>query len=115
MRLRKDIESLAEQVNTTNDYNLSQAVRDENRAKDEEQLMRLRKDAESLVKQDKESEQFNTVDEIIEDDNISQIDLVRALIASNEIDDAKNLLKRIVETGSEDDKHEARLLFMQIK
>ena len=115
MRLRKDIESLAEQVNTTNDYNLSQAVRDENRAKDEEQLMRLRKDAESLAKQDKESEQFNTVDEIIEDDNISQIDLVRALIASNEIDDAKNLLKRIVEMGSEDDKHEARLLFMQIK
>ena len=97
------------------DDNTSQAVRDENRAKDEEQLMRLRKDAESLVKQDKESEQFNTVDEIIEDDNISQIDLVRALIASNEIDDAKNLLKRIVETGSEDDKHEARLLFMQIK
>ena len=115
MRLRKDIESLAEQVNTANDSNLSQAGRDEKRAKDEEQLMRLRKDAESLAKQDKESEQFNTVDEIIEDDNISQIDLVRALIASNEIDDAKNLLKRIVEMGSEDDKHEARLLFMQIK
>ena len=91
------------------------AVRDEKRAKDEEQLMRLRKDAESLVKQDKEAEKVNAVDEIINDENISQIDLARALIASSENEDAKNLLKRIVENGSEDQKHEARLLFMQLK
>ena len=91
------------------------AIRDEKRAKDEEQLMRLRKDAESLVEQDKETEKVNAVDEIINDENISQIDLARALIASSEIEDAKNLLKRIVENGSEDQKHEARLLFMQLK
>ena len=91
------------------------AVRDEKRAKDEEQLMRLRKDAESLVEQDKEAEKVNAVDEIINDENISQIDLARALIASSENEDAKNLLKRIVENGSEDQKHEARLLFMQLK
>ena len=97
------------------DDKISQAVRDEKRAKDEEQLMRLRKDAESLTEQDKESDEVNAVDEIMDDDNISQIDLARALIASNEIEDAKNLLKRIVETGPEDHKHEARLLFMQIK
>lgn len=93
----------------------SQAVRDEKRAKDEEQLMRLRKDAKSLAEEDKDSDEVNTVDEIMDDDNISQIDLARALIASNEIDDAKKILKIIVETGLEDDKHEARLLFMQIK
>ena len=89
------------------DNNISQDIRDENRAKDEEQLMRLRKD--------KESDKNDAVDEIMDDDNISQIDLARALIASNEIDDAKKILKIIVETGLEDDKHEARLLFMQIK
>tara|TARA_B100001094_G_scaffold22698_1_gene19180 strand:- start:1114 stop:2004 length:891 start_codon:yes stop_codon:yes gene_type:complete len=93
----------------------SQAVRDEKRAKDEEQLMRLRKDAKSLAEEDKDSDEVNTVDEIMDDDNISQIDLARALIASNDVDNARDLLKRIVETGSEDDKHEARLLFMQIK
>jgi len=91
------------------------AVRDEKRAKDEEQLMRLRKDAESLVEQDKEAEKVHAVDEIINDENISQIDLARALIASSENEDAKNLLKRIVENGSEDQKHEAKLLFMQLK
>ena len=111
MRLRKDIKSL-EQKEKESDKSeatdeVSQDIRDENRAKDEEQLMRLRKD--------KESDKNDAVDEIMDDDNISQIDLARALIASNEIDDAKKILKIIVETGLEDDKHEARLLFMQIK
>ena len=54
-------------------------------------------------------------DEILNDDNISKIDLVRALIDTNEKDKAKELLEKIVETGAEDEKHEARLLHMQIK
>ena len=87
------------------------AARDEKRAKDEEQLMRLRKDAESLVKQDNVINKANAIDEIIGDENISQIDLARALIASSENEDAKSLLKKIVENGSEDQKHEAKLLF----
>lgn len=91
------------------------AARDEKRAKDEEQLMRLRKDAESLVKQDNVINKTNAIDEIIGDENISQIDLARALIASSENEDAKSLLKKIVENGSEDQKHEAKLLFMQLK
>ena len=91
------------------------AARDEKRAKDEEQLMRLRKDAESLVKQDNVINKANAIDEIIGDENISQIDLARALIASSENEDAKSLLKKIVENGSEDQKHEAKLLFMQLK
>ena len=109
MRLRKDIKSLEQKESDKSEATdeVSQDIRDENRAKDEEQLMRLRKD--------KESDKNDAVDEIMDDDNISQIDLARALIASNEIDDAKKILKIIVETGLEDDKHEARLLFMQIK
>ena len=91
------------------------AARNEKRAKDEEQLMRLRKDAESLVKQDNVINKANAIDEIIGDENISQIDLARALIASSENEDAKSLLKKIVENGSEDQKHEAKLLFMQLK
>ena len=91
------------------------AARDEKRAKDEEQLMRLRKDAESLVKQDNVINKANAIDAIIGDENISQIDLARALIASSENEDAKSLLKKIVENGSEDQKHEAKLLFMQLK
>ena len=39
----------------------------------------------------------------------------RALIASNDIDDAKTILQGIVNTGSEAQKHEAKLLYMQIK
>ena len=77
--------------------------------------MRLRKDAESLVKQDNVINKANAIDEIIGDENISQIDLARALIASSENEDAKSLLKKIVENGSEDQKHEAKLLFMQLK
>ena len=91
------------------------AARDEKRAKDEEQLMRLRKDAESLVEQDENADKVTSVDEIINDESISQIDLARALIASSENEDAKNLLTKIVESGSEEQKHEARLLFMQLK
>jgi FimV-like protein len=117
MRLRKDAESLVDQdeINDKANTASNNAIRDEKRAKDEEQLMRLRKDAESLVEQDEINGKANAADEIMNDENISQIDLARALIASGENEDAKNLLKRIVENDSEDQKHEARLLFMQLK
>ena len=102
----------AKDIEFTNSNN---AIRDEKRAKDKEQLMRLRKDAEPLVEQDEINDKANVADEIMNDENISQIDLARALIASGENEDAKNLLKRIVENDPEDQKHEARLLFMQLK
>jgi FimV-like protein len=56
-----------------------------------------------------------TTEEIINDENISQIDLARALIESNETVKAMEILVRAVETGDEEEKHEARLLYMQIK
>ena len=75
-------------------------------AKDKDQLMRLRKD---------QTLQENKSDEIMSDENISQIDLARAFIESNETEDAINLIKKIIDTGTEEEKHEAKLLYMQVK
>ena len=75
-------------------------------AKDEDQLMRLRKD---------QSLQENNSDVIMNDDNISQIDLARAFIETNERESAIDLIKKIIDTGTEEEKHEAKLLYMQIK
>ena len=75
-------------------------------AKDEDQLMRLRKD---------QTLEVNKSDEIMDDENISQIDLARAFIESNEKDDAIELIKKIIETGTEEEQHEAKLLYIQIK
>jgi len=63
----------------------------------------------------KKVEPETTTDEIINDENISQIDLARALIESNETAKAMEILVRAVEIGNEEEKHEARLLYMQIK
>ena len=112
IRSKKARRKSAKDIEFTNSNN---TIRDKKRAKDEEQLMRLRKDAEPLVEQDEINDKANAADEIMNDENISQIDLARALIASGENEDAKNLLKRIVENDPEDQKHEARLLFMQLK
>ena len=68
--------------------------------------MRLRKD---------QTLQENNADEIISDENISQVDLARAYIESHDKEDAINLIKKIIETGTEEEKHEAKLLYMQIK
>ncbi len=81
-------------------------IKDTSLAKDEDQLMRLRKD---------QSSQENDSDEIMNDDNISQIDLARAFVESNERESAIDLIKKIIDTGTEDEKHEAKLLYMQIK
>ena len=75
-------------------------------SKDEDQLMRLRKD---------QTLQENNADEIMSDQNISQVDLARAYIESHDKEDAINLIKKIIETGTEEEKHEAKLLYMQIK
>ena len=63
----------------------------------------------------KKVESETTTDEIINDENISQVDLARALVESNETAKAMEILVRAVETGNEEEKHEARLLYMQIK
>ena len=81
-------------------------IKETSLAKDEDQLMRLRKD---------QPLQENNSDEIMKDDNISQIDLARAFIETNERESAIDLIKKIIDTGTEEEKHEAKILYMQIK
>ena len=49
-----------------------------------------------------------------DDDNLSNIDLARALIESGEKEKAKEIIINIIKTGSSDEAHEARLLNLQI-
>jgi FimV-like protein len=51
---------------------------------------------------------------VVTDDNLSSIDLARALIQSNEKDKAKEVLLDIIKNGSANDAHEARVLNLQI-
>ena len=76
---------------------------------------KVKKKIKPVKKVKKKVEPETTTDEIINDENISQVDLARALIESNETAKAVEILVRAVETGNEEEKHEARLLYMQIK
>ena len=57
----------------------------------------------------KTDEQINN-----DDDNLSNIDLARALIESGEREKAKEIILNIIKTGSADQAHEARILNLQI-
>jgi len=105
MRLRKDQTLQENKVDVIKEVHNDDVIKP-SLAKDEDQLMRLRKD---------QTLQENKSDEIMSDENISQIDLARAFIASNETEDAINLIKKIIDTGTEEEKHEAKLLYMQVK
>ena len=105
MRLRKDQTLQDNKVDIVSEVDNDNVIKP-SLAKDEDKLMRLRKD---------QVLQKSTPDEIMSDENISQIDLARAFIESNERDDAISLIKKIIETGTEEEKHEAKLLYMQIK
>ena len=76
---------------------------------------KVKKKVAPAKKAKKKVESETTTDEIINDENISQVDLARALVESNETAKAMEILVRAVETGNEEEKHEARLLYMQIK
>jgi FimV-like protein len=76
---------------------------------------KVKKKIKPVKKVKKKVEPETTTDEIINDENISQVDLARALIESNETAKAMEILVKAVETGNEEEKHEARLLYMQIK
>ena len=61
-----------------------------------------------------ESQEINQETSVVSDDNLSSIDLARALIQSNEKDKAKEVLLDIIKNGSANDAHEARVLNLQI-
>lgn len=48
-------------------------------------------------------------------DDISPLDLARTYMEANELDKADSIIKRVVQTGTEHEKHEAKLLFMQLR
>lgn len=52
---------------------------------------------------------------ILEDENISKIDLARALIESNDIKKAREILIEVAKSGTETEMHEAKLLYLQLK
>ena len=61
-----------------------------------------------------ELQEINQETSVVSDDNLSSIDLARALIQSNEKDKAKEVLLDIIKNGSANDAHEARVLNLQI-
>ena len=74
---------------------------------------------ESPVVLDSESSEIqesHKTDELInnDDDDLSNIDLARALIESGEREKAKEIILTIIKTGSADQAHEARILNLQI-
>ena len=54
------------------------------------------------------------VEQSQDDDNLSNIDLARALIQSGEREKAREIIINIIKTGTPDQAHEARLLNLQI-
>jgi len=75
----------------------------------------------SKVKEEKSQNELNkenekeAMKELIEDKHISQNDLARTLIASGDSKKAIEVITNVINTGTEDEKHEARLLYMQIR
>ena len=61
-----------------------------------------------------EPQEINQETSVVSDDNLSSIDLARALIQSDEKDKAKDVLLDIIKNGSANDAHEARILNLQI-
>ena len=61
-----------------------------------------------------EPQEINQETSVLSDDNLSGIDLARALIQSDEKDKAKEVLLDIIKNGSANDAHEARILNLQI-
>ena len=51
----------------------------------------------------------------ISSDDISPLDLARTYVEAKEFKNAESIIKKIIETGTEHEKHEAKLLFMQLR
>ena len=51
----------------------------------------------------------------ISSDDISPLDLARTYIEANENQKAESIIKKVVQTGTEHEKHEAKILFLQLR
>ena len=69
----------------------------------------------SKTKEEAFQNEKEAMKELIEDEHISQNDLARTLMASGDNKKAIEVITNVINTGTEDEKHEARLLYMQIR
>ena len=69
----------------------------------------------SKTKKEESQNEKEAMKELIEDEHISQNDLARTLMASGDNKKAIEVITNVINTGTEDEKHEARLLYMQIR
>lgn len=82
-----------------------------NQFKDDGLNINTSDEADSVVQTDQKDE----LNSNILDDDISSLDLARTYIESDENDKATNIIMNIIKTGTEQEKHEARLLYMQLR
>ena len=76
--------------------------------------MRQSKNEKIIENIENEPQEINQETSVLSDDNLSGIDLARALIQSDEKAKAKEVLLDIIKNGSANDAHEARVLNLQI-
>ena len=82
-----------------------------NQFKDDGLNINTSDEADSVAQTDEKDE----LNSNILDDDISSLDLARTYIESNENDKATNIIMNVIKTGTEQEKHEARLLYMQLR
>jgi len=79
--------------------------------KDDDSNINTSDEADSVAPTDKKDE----LNSDILDDDISSLDLARTYIESDKNDKATNIIMNVIKTGTEQEKHEARLLYMQLR
>ena len=61
------------------------------------------------------SSEKESIKELVSENQISQIDLARTYLESGDKSKAKEIIIAVINTGDETEKHEARLLYMQLR
>ncbi len=82
-----------------------------NQFKDDGLNINTSDEADSVAQTDEKDE----LNSNILDDDISSLDLAMTYIESDENDKATNIIMNVIKTGTEQEKHEARLLYMQLR
>lgn len=105
---RVSAESSAGKNDSVQDTSMSEIINDQTNSQTESSAV--------LDSEPSEIQESPKTDELInnDDDNLSNIDLARALIESGEREKAKEIILTIIKTGSADQAHEARILNLQI-
>ena len=57
----------------------------------------------------------NNLSDSMDEQDISSVDLARTYLEANENEKAEQAIKHAISTGTEEEKHEARLLYMQLR